>query len=116
MSLIKKYGKQKHSVDTPFGKMSPEQWEQVSHGFDDEYLQSPETLSRNMSPELKSLLGIYEPQPFSITVDTPPEIICKYLGHVMYKVAEKDNGRSVFGEHKCSRCGYVEPFQFDYNG
>jgi len=40
---------------------------------------------------------------------------CYKDGHNMYLITEIDNGRSKFGEHKCSRCGYTEPFQFDYN-
>jgi hypothetical protein len=44
-----------------------------------------------------------------------PDHICFDKGHAMYKVCRINNGRSVYGEHKCSRCGYVEPFQFDYN-
>ena len=40
---------------------------------------------------------------------------CYQVGHVMYKVTERDNGQSIYGEHKCSRCGIMEPFQFDYN-
>lgn len=39
---------------------------------------------------------------------------CFKEGHAMYKVAEINNGYSIYGEHKCSRCGYVEPFQFDH--
>lgn len=40
--------------------------------------------------------------------------ICFEKGHSMYLVCEIDNGRSKYGEHKCGRCGYTEPFQFDY--
>jgi hypothetical protein len=43
-----------------------------------------------------------------------PDHICFDTGHTMYEVCRIDNGRSVYGEHKCSRCGHVEPFQFDY--
>ncbi len=39
---------------------------------------------------------------------------CFELGHAFYLVCEIDNGRSKYGEHKCSRCGHVEPFQYDY--
>ena len=42
-------------------------------------------------------------------------ILCKIFGHNMYLITEADNGRSKFGEHKCGRCGYEEPFQYDYN-
>lgn len=43
------------------------------------------------------------------------EHICFERGHAFYLVCEIDNGRSKYGEHKCSRCGHVEPFQYDYN-
>jgi len=43
------------------------------------------------------------------------EHICFDKGHNMFLVVEIDNGRSKYGEHKCSRCGYKEPFQYDYN-
>jgi len=39
---------------------------------------------------------------------------CVEQGHNMYLVWQKDNGESVYGDHKCSRCGYVEAFQSDY--
>ena len=39
---------------------------------------------------------------------------CFELGHAFYLVCEIDNGRSKYGDHKCSRCGHVEPFQYDY--
>lgn len=39
---------------------------------------------------------------------------CFENGHAFYLVCEIDNGRSKYGEHKCSRCGHVEPFQYDY--
>ena len=39
---------------------------------------------------------------------------CIERGHAFYLVCEIDNGRSKYGEHKCSRCGHVEPFQYDY--
>ncbi len=40
---------------------------------------------------------------------------CFQVGHTMYKVTEIDNGQSIIGEHQCSRCDYVIPFQFDYH-
>lgn len=40
--------------------------------------------------------------------------ICFTKGHSMYLVTEIDNGRSKYGQHKCSRCGYIEGFQYDY--
>lgn len=39
---------------------------------------------------------------------------CYENGHSFYLVCEIDNGRSKYGDHKCSRCGYVESFQYDY--
>ncbi len=42
-------------------------------------------------------------------------LLCKILGHNMFLVVEIDNGYSKYGEHKCSRCGMSEEFQFDYN-
>lgn len=41
-------------------------------------------------------------------------IFCFIFGHRMYKVCGIDNGHSKYGDHKCSRCGYVESFQCDY--
>lgn len=40
---------------------------------------------------------------------------CFENGHAFYLVCEIDNGRSKYGDHKCSRCGHVEPFQYDYD-
>lgn len=40
--------------------------------------------------------------------------MCFKNGHNMFKLCEKDNGRSIFGTHKCSKCGYEEDFQYDY--
>ena len=39
---------------------------------------------------------------------------CFERGHAFYLVCEIDNDRSKYGDHKCSRCGHVEPFQYDY--
>ena len=39
---------------------------------------------------------------------------CFDKGHSMYLVIEIDNGRSKYGDHRCSRCGHTEPFQYDY--
>lgn len=39
---------------------------------------------------------------------------CFERGHAFYLVCEIDNGRSKYGDHKCSRCGHVESFQYDY--
>jgi hypothetical protein len=41
--------------------------------------------------------------------------ICFERGHNMFLVVEIDNGRSKYGEHKCSRCGFVDSFQYDYS-
>jgi len=49
------------------------------------------------------------------TLPLSKEHICFNTGHAMYLVTETDNGRSKFGYHKCSRCGYEESFQYDYN-
>ena len=48
------------------------------------------------------------------TLPLSKDHICFKLGHNMYKVCEINNGMSIFGDHKCSRCGYIEPFQYDY--
>jgi len=40
--------------------------------------------------------------------------ICFDKGHSMFLVTEIDNGRSKYGDHKCSRCGWVDSFQYDY--
>lgn len=42
------------------------------------------------------------------------KILCKLLGHVMFSVFTNMNHRSKWGEHKCSRCGYIETWQYDY--
>ena len=49
-----------------------------------------------------------EPIPYS------PKEICKQEGHAMFLLYKQDNGGSVWGQHKCSRCGYEEDFQCDY--
>lgn len=40
--------------------------------------------------------------------------ICFTSGHNMFSVAEVDNGRSKFGNHMCSRCGWEYHYQYDY--
>jgi hypothetical protein len=40
--------------------------------------------------------------------------ICFDKGHSMFLVTEIDNGSSKYGDHKCSRCGWVDSFQYDY--
>ena len=40
--------------------------------------------------------------------------LCFWFGHRMYSMYEIDNGQSKFGEHKCSRCGYKDSWQYDY--
>lgn len=40
--------------------------------------------------------------------------ICYDKGHNMFLVTEIDNRYSKYGDHKCSRCGYIESFQYDY--
>lgn len=40
---------------------------------------------------------------------------CFEGGHSFYLECEIDNGKSKYGNHKCSRCGHVEPFQYDYD-
>lgn len=48
------------------------------------------------------------------TMPLKKEHICFDKGHNMFLVVETDNGRSKFGYHKCSRCGYEEHWQYDY--
>lgn len=47
-----------------------------------------------------------------------PEELCKLHGHAMYSVYSINNtanGNSIFfGLNKCSRCGYEEPWQYDF--
>jgi hypothetical protein len=40
--------------------------------------------------------------------------ICFERGHNFFLIFERDNGRSKYGEHTCSRCGHIYQFQFDY--
>lgn len=53
-------------------------------------------------------------QPVSGMLPLTKEHQCFERGHNFYLVYEIDNGRSKYGEHKCSRCGHVERFQYDY--
>lgn len=39
---------------------------------------------------------------------------CFDKGHNFYLVCEIDNGYSKYGDHRCSRCGHTESFQYDY--
>ncbi len=43
------------------------------------------------------------------------KILCYIFGHKFFKVAEHDNGRSLFPSVTCQRCGYKETFQHDYD-
>lgn len=40
--------------------------------------------------------------------------MCSERGHNMFLVWSKDNEKSIFGVHKCSRCGYEYEFQYDF--
>lgn len=42
-------------------------------------------------------------------------IICYLFGHNYFKVFEKDNGYSQWGDHRCSRCGHTYKYQNDYS-
>ena len=42
------------------------------------------------------------------------EWLCYWFGHAMYSLYEIDNGQSKWGEHKCSRCGHKDSWQYDY--
>ncbi len=39
---------------------------------------------------------------------------CKKHGHNMYSVYIMNNSRSHWGQHRCSRCGYEEEWQYDF--
>lgn len=39
--------------------------------------------------------------------------ICFKAGHNFHKMVEQSNQFSVWGYHKCSRCGIEEHFQYD---
>jgi len=45
-----------------------------------------------------------------------PAHICFDKGHSMFAVYTIHNWRSSFGEHKCSRCGFIESWQYDFVG
>jgi hypothetical protein len=62
--------------------------------------------------ELRTRIGQSSDMSQGMQVD--PVELCKIHGHVMYLVCEIDNGRSKYGDHKCSRCKHVESFQYDY--
>lgn len=40
--------------------------------------------------------------------------ICFERGHTMYEVFTFHNYQSSYGQHKCSRCGYEEDWQYDF--
>lgn len=57
------------------------------------------------------LTGKSEPEP-------EPKIhektLCEIHGHNMFSVYTLHNHQSSFGQHKCSRCGYAEDWQYDF--
>lgn len=44
------------------------------------------------------------------------EHICFDKGHAMIPIYTLHNHQSSYGRNKCSRCGYEEDWQYDYNG
>ncbi len=40
--------------------------------------------------------------------------ICFDKGHAMYERFTFHNHQSSWGQHKCSRCGYEEDWQYDF--
>jgi hypothetical protein len=40
--------------------------------------------------------------------------VCFKDGHNFFSLFSRDDGRSIYVIHKCSRCGVEEPFQYDY--
>lgn len=42
------------------------------------------------------------------------EHICFDKGHSYFIVTTIDNGKSVYGHYKCSRCGHEDSYQYDY--
>ncbi len=42
------------------------------------------------------------------------KLICYLFGHSNFIITKIDNGRSVFGNYKCSRCNKEEMYQYDY--
>lgn len=43
-----------------------------------------------------------------------PSDICYNAGHNMFSVYIFHNHQSSWGKHKCSRCGYEEEWQYDF--
>ena len=43
------------------------------------------------------------------------EHICFDKGHAYFIVTAIDNGSSVYGHYKCSRCGHEVNYQYDYH-
>ena len=41
--------------------------------------------------------------------------ICFDKGHAYFIVTSIDNGSSVYGHYKCSRCGHEDNYQYDYH-
>lgn len=59
-----------------------------------------------------------EIQKENLTGDLPLQVdhICFKDGHAMKNVYTFHNHQSSYGTNKCYRCGWEEPFQYDYLG
>ena len=62
----------------------------------------------NILKLLQPIKDAYEKKKTDPSLPLAKEHICFERGHTMFKVFERDNGRSNFGENKCSRCGFTE--------
>lgn len=68
----------------------------------------------------KSLLdfknSIKEPKSTTVSGELPlvKGHICFDNGHAYFIVTKIDDGRSVYGHYKCSRCGHEDHYQYDY--
>lgn len=43
-----------------------------------------------------------------------PDHICFERGHAMHQLYVFHNHQSSFGDLQCTRCGFMQPFQWDY--
>lgn len=84
-------------------------------GYTDRSMTETAISSENFNELAERIVKLFAIQDVSNML---PEELCKLYGHAMYSVYSINNmangNSSFFGLNKCSRCGYEEPWQYDF--
>ena len=85
---------------------------EIKHHKDCPYY--PESFSK-MYDDLKERVKKLNIPDVSGELPLTKEHICFDKGHAYFIVTAIDNGSSVYGHYKCSRCGHEDNYQYDYH-